>query len=107
MIGDIKLTYCPICDADTDHLQDCFKCKNIDGELFDFDVLLSDSLKKVSSGFKDFVLKDNGGLIDSNSPSEYAVTKTGGLNFEELFASQVRSLKCTQCRHLIKISRFP
>ena len=75
MIGDIKLTYCPICDADTDHLQGCFKCKNIDGELFDFEVLLSDSLKKVSSGFKDFVVECHGGLMDVDSPSEYAGIK--------------------------------
>ena len=107
MIGDIKLTYCPICDADTDHLQGCFKCKNIDGELFDFDVLLSDSLKKVSSGYREFVLEEHNGLMDSDAPGEYVETKKGGLNFEELFASQVRSLKCTQCLHLIKISRFP
>ena len=107
MIGDIKLKYCLICDEDTDHIQGCFKSKEINKELYHFDVSLSDSLKKVSAGFKDFVLKENGGLMDSNSPSEYVGTKKGGLNFEEMFAPKVRSLKCSICQHLIKISRFP
>ena len=53
MIGDIKLKYCLICDEDTDHIQGCFKSKEINKELYHFDVSLSDSLKKVSAGFKD------------------------------------------------------
>jgi hypothetical protein len=107
MIGDVKLKYCPICDENTDHQQGTFKCKEINGELFHFDASLSDSIQKVSAGFRDFVLKEHDGLMDGDSPSEYAGTKSGGLNFEELFASQVRSLKCSKCQHLIKISRFP
>jgi hypothetical protein len=45
--------------------------------------------------------------MDGGSPSEYASTENAGLNFEEMFATQVRSLKCGQCQHLIKISRLP
>ncbi len=107
MIGEIKLKYCPVCSEETDHLQGCFKCKEIDGELFHFDVSLSDSLQKVSAGFKDFVLEEHEGLMDGDAPDEYVKTRKGGLNFEELFAPQVRSLKCSKCLHLIKISRFP
>jgi hypothetical protein len=75
--------------------------------LFHLDVTLTDSLKKVSEGFKDFVIDEKHGFADSNSPSEYAVTENAGLNFEEMFATQVRSLKCSNCQHLIKLSRLP
>jgi hypothetical protein len=107
MIGDIKLKYCPICDETTDHLQGCFKSKEIKGELFHLDVTLSDSLKKISAGFSGFLFEEKDGFADSNSPSEYASTENAGLNFEEMFATQVRSLKCGQCQHLIKLSRLP
>ncbi len=107
MIGEIKVTYCPICESDTDHLQGCFKCKEVSGELFHFDVSLTDTMRKLSSGFKDFVLEEHEGQMDDDSPKQYADTKSGGINFEELFATQVRSLKCSQCQHLIKISRLP
>ena len=107
MIGDIKLKYCPICCENTDHEQGCFKSKEIKGELFHLDVTLSDSIKKVSKGFRDFVIDEKDGFMDTDSPSEYAGSRRGGLNFEEMFASQVRSLRCSQCQHLIKISRLP
>lgn len=59
------------------------------------------------AGFSGFLFEEKDGFADSNSPSEYAVTKNAGLNFEEMFATQVRSLKCGQCQHLIKLSRLP
>ncbi len=107
MIGEIKVTYCPICESDTDHLQGCFKCKEVSGELFHFDVSLSDSLQKVSAGYRGFVLEEHEGLMDGDTPDEYVKTRKGGLDFEKLFSPQVRSLKCSKCLHLIKISRFP
>ena len=45
--------------------------------------------------------------MDGGSPEEYAQTVGGGLNFEELFAPTVRSLKCSECGHLIQIGRLP
>lgn len=107
MIGDIKLKYCPICDENTDHLQGTFKCKEINGELFHFNVSLSESLEKVSSGFRDFVLEEQSGLMDKDSPSKYAGSKSGGLSLEEMFARNICSLRCCKCQHLIKIARFP
>ncbi len=107
MIGDIKQKYCPICDENTDHLQGTFKCKEINGDLCHLNSTLSDSLRKLNSGYKDFVLDEKDGNMNSDSPYAYAVTQKGGLNFEEFFASQVRSLKCTKCLHLIKIARLP
>jgi hypothetical protein len=83
MIGDIKLKYCPICEENTNHEQGCFKSQEINGELFHLDVTLSECLQKVSSGFSDFVIDEKDGFVDSDSPSEYASTKDGGLNFED------------------------
>ncbi len=107
MIGEIKVTYCPICESDTDHLQGCFKCKEVSGELFHFDVSLTDTMRKLSSGFKDFVLEGHGGVMDGDVTDEYVKTRKGGLDFEKLFSPQVRSLKCVSCGHLLKISRLP
>lgn len=107
MIRGIKPKYCPICDEDTDHQQGCFKCKEINGELFHFDVSLSDSLQKVGAGYKDYVIGENNGVMDADSPTHYSTSKQGGLDFGDLFAPNVRSLKCVDCGHLLKISRFP
>ena len=107
MIGDIVEKYCSICNENTEHEQGCFKCKEIGNELFHLDVSVSESMKKLSNGFKDFVMKEQGGVMDGDSPEEYSQTIGAGLNFEELFASTVRSLKCSGCGHLIKISRLP
>ena len=107
MNGDVKPKYCPVCVENTDHVQGTYKCKEINGELFHFDVSLSDSLKKVSAGYMDFVLEGHDGVMDYDSPSHYAESSEGGLNFGELFDPQVRSLKCVGCGHLLKISRLP
>ena len=107
MNGEIKLKYCPVCESDTDHLQGCFKYKKVNGEIFHYDVSLSDSLNNVSAGYKDFVVDENNGMMNGDTPDEYAESSQGGLNFGELFAPQVRSLKCVGCGHLLKISRFP
>lgn len=102
-----KVVHCKICDASTDHVKGTFKCKEIQGELFHLDTSVSDSLRKVSAGFSDYVVEEENGLVDSGSPAEYAKSVGGGLNFEELFAPTVRSLKCKDCGHLIRISRLP
>jgi len=79
MIGDIKVKYCHICDEDNYHQQGCFKSKEINGELYHFDVSLSDSLKKVSAGFKDFVVGENNGVMKDDTPDEYVKTRKGDL----------------------------
>ena len=107
MVGEIGVKYCPICDEDTDHQKGIFKTKKIEGELFHLNTSLHSSLKKVSVGYKDFVVGENNGVMNGDTPDEYVETRKGGVDFEELFSPQVRSLKCTQCLHLIKISRFP
>ena len=107
MNGDIRLKYCPICECDTDQLQGCFKIKEINGELFHLDISQSDSLKKVSAGFKNFVVDKKDGVMNGDTPSEYLETKKRGFDFEEMFSPQVRSLKCIKCLHLIKISKLP
>ncbi len=107
MIGDTKVEYCPICESDTLHEQGCFKSQEINGEFFHFDVSLSELLQKNSDDFRTFILEEQDGTMNSDSPSAYADTKKCGLNFEKLFAPQVRSLKCSDCQHLIKILRFP
>ena len=40
------------------HLQGCFKCKEIGNELFHLDVSVSESVKKLSNGFRDFVMEE-------------------------------------------------
>jgi hypothetical protein len=84
-----------------------FKSKEINGELFHLKPSMSELMKKNSDSFRDFILEEHDGVMDAYSPSEYASSKKGGLNFEEMFAPQVRSLKCSKCQHLIKNSRFP
>lgn len=107
MIGDIVEKYCPICLEDTLHEQGCFKSKKIGNELFHLDVSVSESMKKLSNGFRDFVMEEQDGVMNGDSTEEYAQTIGVGLDFEELFASTIRSLKCQQCGHLIRISRLP
>lgn len=107
MVGDIVKKHCLICDKKTDHEQGNFKSHEIGGELFHLDVSLDDALKKMSDGFRDFVLEEQNGLMDTESPEEYAQTFGGGLDFETLFAPVVRSLKCDGCGHLIKLGRLP
>ena len=102
-----KVVHCKICNASTDHVQGTFKCKEIQGELFHLDTSVSDSLRKVSEGFRDYVREESGEMMDSQSPAEYVESVEGGLNFGELFAPTVRSLKCEDCGHLIRISRLP
>ena len=105
MIGDIKQKYCPVCDKKTDHEQGCFKSKSIGRELFHLDVSTDEALKNLSSGFRDFVIQEQDGVMDADSSGEFAQSPTAGLDFETLFASTVRSLKCDSCGHLIPISR--
>ncbi len=107
MAGDIKPQYCPICDTHTEHEQGCFKCKEINGELFYLKTSTSEALKKISTGFKDYIVSENNGLMNCDSPVEYMNKGGGGIDFEELFAPQLRSLKCSSCGHLIKLSRLP
>ena len=107
MIGGIFEKYCPICQENTEHLLGCFKSQKIGDELFHLDVSVSESVKKLSNGFRNFVLKEQGGVMDGDRPEEFAETVGGGQNFEELFASTVRSLKCSECGHLIQIGRLP
>lgn len=107
MVGDIVEKHCPICDENTTHEQGCFKSKEIGDELFHLDVSVSESMQKLSAGFRNFVMDVQGGVMDADSPSEYGRSIGGGLNFKEMFASMVRSLKCSGCGHLIKICRFP
>ena len=78
MIGDIVEKYCPI-------------CQKIGDELFHLDVSVSESMKKLSNGFREFVLEEQGGIMDGDSPEEYAQTVGGGLNLEEMFSTRVRS----------------
>ena len=107
MIGDISLKYCPVCESKTEHLQGCFKVKKINGGLFHLEASLSDSHKQISTGFKKFVLAEREGVMNGATPGDFVQTRQGGSAFEEFFARQVRSLKCTQCQHLIEISRLP
>ena len=107
MICDIKTKYCPVCAENTDHMQGNFRSKRINGELYHLESSSTESLKKLSQGFNEYVIEKQGGIMNGTSPEEYAKTSQAGLNFEELFAPQVRSLKCCQCQHLIKISRLP
>ena len=107
MIGDISLKYCPVCKSQTEHEQGNFRSRRVKGELFSLDASQSESLQKISTGFNEFVFSEREGFADGDSPGEYVQTRKGGLNFEELFAPQIRSLKCSKCQHLIKISRLP
>ena len=107
MVGDIVNKYCPICDENTEHEQGCFKSKEIRDELFHLDVSTSESMKKLSNGFREFVMDEQDGIMDADSSSEYGRSGGGGLNFEEIFATVVRSLKCSGCGHLIQIGRLP
>ena len=107
MIGDIIVMHCLICDEETDHQKGIFKSKEIDGEWFHLNAPLSELLKKNRNGFHEYTLDDQNGVMDSSSPSAFAGTMKGGLILEELFSPQIRSLKCSDCQHLIRISRFP
>ena len=107
MIGDKSKIYCPICESEQEHLQGCFKVQNIDGEIFHFTTTSNDSIRKISNGFKDFVVDQREGFINSDTPDDFVQTRSGRSAFEELFAQRVRSLKCSRCSHLKKISRFP
>ena len=107
MIGDKSRKYCPICKSEIEHIQGCFKVQNIDGEIFHLNATSHDSIRKISNGFKDFVVDQREGLINSDTPGEFVQTRSGRSGFEALFAQRVRSLKCSRCSHLIKISRFP
>lgn len=107
MIGDIKTVYCPVCEAETEHKQGCFKCKEIDGKLFFLNTSVSESLDKISSGFKKHVIDENAGEMDKDTPAEYVGSVQGGLDFELLFAPVVRSMRCSCCDHLIQISKLP
>ncbi len=60
MIGDILEKYCPICQKNTEHLLGCFKSQKIGDKLFHLDVTASESVKKLSNGFRDFVLEEQG-----------------------------------------------
>ena len=57
MVGDIVEKYCPICDEKTEHEQGNFKSKEIGDELFHLDVSVSESMKKLSDGFKKFIME--------------------------------------------------
>ena len=107
MISDVQKKYCPVCKKNTIHEQGCFKSREIGNELFHLEVSLDTSLKNLSDGFKDFVRQEQQGVMDSDSPGHYARNVAGGLNLTELFASVIRSLKCEECGHLIRISRLP
>ena len=71
MIGGIFEKYCPICQENTEHLLGCFKSQKIGDELFHLDVSVSESVKKLSNGFRNFVLKEQGGVMDGDRPEKY------------------------------------
>jgi hypothetical protein len=103
----MTVKYCKICETDTTHEKGTFKCHDIDGELFELTITSDEALKKLSDGFSDFVMDEHRGQMNSETPPEYAMTETGGLNLRDLFANSIRAMKCEKCGHLIKLSRLP
>jgi len=107
MAKDQSKKYCKICADNTGHQLGTFKCKDINGELFELNVTLTDALKKISDNFVQFAQTKKDNRIDSNTPVEYVNTNNGKSNIEDLFANSIRALKCLECGHLIKLSRLP
>ena len=90
----------------TSHEQGTWKSERINGELYHLNVTTDDALKGISKSFKDFIRDEQDGVMDSSSPEKF-VQHTGGLDFQTLFAQSIRALKCSECGHLIRISRLP
>lgn len=107
MSKHIKTQYCSICGKSASHEQGTFKCKEIDGELFVLNTSFSERLKKVSSDFTEFVISEQDGNMNGDTPSEYAISEGGGQSLQALFANSIRALKCLECGHLVRLSRLP
>ena len=103
----MKIKYCENCAVNTHHRLGTFKCKDINGELFELNVTLNDALKKVSDDFVQFAQTKKDNRIDTKATIEYINSDKGSLNINELFANSIRALKCLECGHLIKLSRLP
>jgi len=103
----MKIKYCKSCAVNTHHRLGTFKCKDINGELFELNVTLNDALKKVSDDFVQFAQTEKDNRIDTKATIEYINSDKGNLNINELFANSVRALKCSECGHLIRLSRLP
>jgi len=76
-------------------------------ELFELTTSTNDALKNLSNGFNQFALTEQGFSIDSETPIDYVQSNSGKSTIAELFASSIRALRCTECGHLIQLSRLP
>ena len=66
-----------------------------------------DARKNLSDGFRNFVVEEQAGVVAQGAAAEYINTEKAQPIFHQLFAKRVRALKCSECNHLIKLSRFP
>jgi len=100
------MKFCKICNTTTTHTKGTFKCRNIEDELFILETSTDEALKNLSAGFNQFTQTDSE-LINSQSPVDYIKSENGELNLNDLFAKSIRAFKCTECGHLIQLSKFP
>jgi hypothetical protein len=107
MNGEISVEFCVICDEKTKHEKGNYRSQLIRGEPFHLDVSITDSIKKLSDGFRDFVLEERDGIVDRGAPVAYINNQEPDVTYNKLFAKRIRSLKCVKCCHLVKLNRFP
>ena len=107
MVGEITVRYCPICKEDTENQEGNYRVRVIDGRYFHLESSFEDARKKLSAGFNYFVLEEKSGVVAHGAAAEYINTEEAEPIFEQLFAKRVRSQRCSQCGHLIKLPRFP
>ena len=113
-MNNTKIKFCNICNIDTEHEQGNFQSKRINGELFHLQESMDESLGKLSSGFSKFVTEENNGLANRETIVD-ALCNNLESNIDEdsfftpfsLSPKRIRSLKCSECGHLIRLSKLP
>ena len=101
------LKYCPICKEETEHEKGNYRSRVKNNEYFHLESSFDDAQKNLSDGFRKFVIEKQAGAVAHSAAAEYINTEEAEPIFHQLFAKRVRALKCSQCNHLIKLSRFP
>lgn len=100
------IKHCEICKKDTDHEKGNFKVHaREDGCLFHEAETFDEKLSSMSNAFTQHVVDDQGGIATQASVGEFVKSKKDA--FGSLFAQSIRAFKCSECGHLIKLSKLP
>ena len=106
----MKVFLCPVCKSETEHQDGLYKAVEISGRLFGANSSFTDDVGELSDLFKDYVISRRGGELSLDVLRTFLVeqrSQSGSHPLSRMFARRMRAHKCTNCGHLIQLSRLP